>query len=250
MAAPDAARQRVNDWVDQETKGKIKDILPPGSIDPTTRMVLANAIYFKAAWQEPFREESTGPAAFTRLDGSQIQVPTMHLYTGMRYSTGDGYQAVALPYKGNLAEMLIILPDRGGFEAFENSLDAARFAAVLSGMRSDVVQLSLPRFEFTDDLDLKPILSALGMPLAFDPDRADFSNITKAERLLVDKALHKAYVLVNESGTEAAAATVMNAVPASLPQEMSVDRPFIFVIRDVSTGTILFVGRVLNPLDT
>jgi serpin B len=156
---------------------------------------------------------------------------------------------VALPYKGNLAEMLIILPDRGGFGSFESTLDAAKFTAMLSGLQPDVVNLFLPKFEISADIDLKQALSALGMPLAFDFDKAGFSNITKAERLYVDKALHKAYVLVNETGTEAAAATVLNAIPASLPQVMIVDRPFIFVIRDVPTATILFLGRVLNPLD-
>ena len=248
-AGPDAARLKINDWVDQETQGKITDILPPGSLDPTTRLVLANAVYFKAAWQEPFNEKSTSPASFTRLDGSQVQVPTMHLYTEMRYGSGDGYRAVALPYKGDLAEMLIILPDQGGFGAFENMLDTEHYADILSGLRSDVVRLWVPKFEFTADLDLKPVLSALGMPLPFDIDKADFSNISKVERLFVDKALHKAYILVNETGTEASAATVLNAVPASLPQELHIDRPFIFILRDVPTGTILFIGRVLDPLE-
>ncbi len=250
-AAPDSACQQINDWVDRKTKGKIKDILPPGSLQAYTRMVLANAIYFKAAWQEPFMEENTSAAPFTLLDGSQVQVPTMHSYGGIpvRFGSGDGYQAAALPYKGDLAEMVILLPEQGRYESFESALDAARFTTILSGLQSNLVQLSLPKFEFTVDFDLIPVLSALGMPLAFDINRADFSNITRAEQLYVDKALHKAYVLVNERGTEAAAATVFKVVPASLPQEMIIDRPFIFIIRDVPTGTILFVGRVLNPLD-
>ncbi len=250
-AAPDAARQKVNDWVDRETQGKIKDILPPGSLDPTTRLLLANAIYFKAAWQEAFVEKLTGDAPFTRLDGSQVQVPTMRTDNEipLRLASGDGYQAVALPYKGDLAEMMIILPDAGRFEAFESSLDTAQFATIMHALQLRNSKLYMPKFEFTTDFDLIPVLSALGMPLAFDQFKADFSGITKAEQLYVYTALHKAYILVNEAGTEAAAATVFGAMPASLPQELRIDRPFIFVIRDVPTGTILFVGRVLNPLE-
>ena len=146
--------------------------------------------------------------------------------------------------------MVIILPDQGRFESVESTLDAAKFAAILDGLRPGDLTLYMPKFEFTGDFDLKQVLSAMGMPLAFDIDKADFSGITKAERLYVQQALHKAYVLVNEEGTEAAAATIIVMMPASLPtQELRIDRPFIFIIRDVPTGTILFVGRVLNPLD-
>lgn len=250
-AAPDSARQKINDWVDQETKGKIKDIIPPDSVDPSTRMVLANAIYFKAAWQEAFVAEFTHDAPFTLLDGSQVQVRTMQTLDEipLRVGSGEGYQVVALPYKGELAEMVIILPDQGEFGSVESTLDAAHYAAILDELRSGDLTLYMPKFEFSVDFDLIPVLSALGMPLAFDKNEADFSNITKAERLFVDKALHKAYILVNEAGTEAAAATIFGARPVSLPQELRIDRPFIFIIRDGPTGTILFVGRVLNPLD-
>jgi serpin B len=253
-AAPDSARQQINDWVDRETQGKITDIMPPGSVDPSTRMVLANAVYFKAAWQEAFVENLTSDAPFTLLDGSQVQVPTMQTdgEIPVRVGSGDGYQAVALPYKGELAEMVIILPDQGGFGSVESTLDAAKFAAILQELEPGHLTLYMPRFEFSVDFDLIPVLSALGMPLAFDDTNADFSSITKSERLYVYQALHKAYVLVNEAGTEAAAATIFGARPASLPQEpqeLRIDRPFIFIIRDVPTGTILFVGRVLNPLD-
>jgi serpin B len=249
--APDSARQQINDWVDRETQGKIKDVMPPGSVDPRTRMVLANAIYFKAAWQKAFVEKLTRDAPFTRLDGSQVQVPTMQTddEIPLRVGSGEGYQVVALPYKGNLAEMVIILPDHGQFEAVENALDAALYATILDELRPGSLTLYMPKFEFSIDFDLIPVLSALGMPLAFDENKADFSGITKPERLYVYQALHKAYILVNEAGTEAAAATILFARPVSLPQELRIDRPFIFIIRDVPTGTILFVGRVLNPLD-
>jgi serpin B len=251
-AAPDSARQKINDWVNRETKGKIKDVMPPGSVDPSTRMVLANAIYFKAAWQEAFVEKLTRAAPFTLLDGSQVQVPTMQTdgEIPVRVGSNDGYQAVALPYKGELAEMVIILPNQGGFESVESTLDAAKFAVILQELEPSQLTLYMPKFEFSASFDLKSVLSAMGMPLAFDDTKADFSNITKSERLYAQQALHKAYVLVNEAGTEAAAVTFFFMAPASLPpQELRIDRPFIFIIRDVPTGTILFVGRVLNPSD-
>jgi serpin B len=253
VSAPDSARGQINDWVEGETKGKIADIMPPGSVASDTRMVLANAVYFKAAWQEAFVGKLTAPAPFTLLDGSQVQVPTMQTEGGIpvRFAAGEGYQAVALPYKGELAEMVILLPDEGRFESFEDGLDATKFAAILDELAPSSLTLHLPRFEFTADLDLKAVLSGMGMPLAFDDEQADFSGITTAERLYVQQALHKAYVLVNEEGTEAAAATIFGsgATSAPIPHELRIDRPFIFVIRDVPTGTVLFVGRVLNPLE-
>jgi serpin B len=250
FASPDSARQQINDWVDRETQGKIKDIMPPGSVEPDTRLVLSNAIYFKAAWQEAFVERLTHDAPFTLLDGSQVQVPTMETNEEipLRMGSGEGYQAVALPYKGDLAEMVIILPDQGQFEAVESGLDAGKYAAILGGLHQSSSILYMPKYEFTAGFDLIPVLSALGMQLAFDRERADFSGITQAERLYIYKALHKAYILVNEAGTEAAAATIFGARPASLPRMLRIDRPFIFIIRDVPTGTVLFVGRVLNPL--
>jgi serpin B len=250
-AAPDRAQQQINDWVDQQTKGKIKDILPPGSLDPTTRMVLVNAIYFKAAWQEAFVEEFTHESPFTKLDGSKVQVPTMQTDGDipLQAAIGNGFQAISLSYKGNLAEMIIILPDQGSFESVERTLDTEKFYFILAQLKPIHLTLYLPRFEFTADFDLIPILSELGMPLAFDKHDADFSAITKMERLYVYQAFHKAYILANEEGTEAAVTTIFGARPASLPQEFRIDRPFLFIIRDVPTGTILFVGRVLNPLD-
>jgi serpin B len=146
--------------------------------------------------------------------------------------------------------MVIILPNQGGFESVESTLDAAKFAAILQELEPSQLTLYMPKFEFSASFDLKSVLSAMGMPLAFDDTKADFSNITKSERLYAQQALHKAYVLVNEAGTEAAAVTFFFMAPASLPpQELRIDRPFIFIIRDVPTGTILFVGRVLNPSD-
>lgn len=252
ITEPDSARQRINDWVDRETKGKIKDILPPDAVDLDTRLVLANAVYFKAAWDEAFVEKLTHDAPFTLLDGSQVHVPTMQTEGDIpvRIGSGVGYQVVALPYKGDLAEMVIILPDLGEFNSLESTMDSELFEAILQELRPINLTLFMPRFEFTVDFDLKIVLSAMGMPLAFDYTKADFSNITKVERLFVQQAFHKAYILVNEEGTEAAAASIMIPAPVSpLPQYLRIDRPFIFIIRDVPTGTVLFAGRVVNPLD-
>jgi serpin B len=247
----DAASRQINAWVSQQTQKKIKDIISPDSLKNDTRMVLANAIYFKAAWQDAFEVGSTQPGVFTLLDGTQIQVPMMQSQANIeiRSAVYDNYQVVELPYKGNLATLIIILPDADKFESVENALDADAFSAVLDALRVRYVDLYMPKFEFTADFDLVPVLSSLGMPAAFDRNKADFSSITKAERLYVDKALHKAYILVNETGTEAAAATIFGVRPASLPVELHIDRPFIFIIRDGPTGVVLFIGRVLNPLE-
>jgi len=252
VTEPDSARQQINDWVDRETNGKIKDILPPGSVDQDTRLVLANAVYFKAAWQEAFVEKLTQDVAFTLLNGSQVQVPMMQTEGDIpvRFGSGDGYQAIALPYKGDLAEMVIILPDQGAFDSLETTLDENLYEAILQELRPYNLILFMPRFEFSINFDLKVVLSGMGMPLSFDYTKADFSNITKFDRFFVKQAVHKAYILVNEEGTEAAAVSIMIPAPSSHPpQELQLNRPFIFIIRDVPTGMILFAGRVLNPLD-
>lgn len=247
---PDAARGKINQWVEKETKGKISDVLPPGSIEPATRLVLTNAVYFKAAWEEPFVEKWTADASFTLLSGEKIEVPTMRTQSGVtvRYCNGDGFQVAAIPYKGGLAEMLILLPDEGQYETFETDLDSEKYAAILAELRSSLFTLYMPGFEFTSDFDLKQILSAMGMPLAFDENRADFGGITSSERLFVQRAVHKAYILADEKGTEAAAVTLYAVPAAALPLELHIDRPFMFVIRDIPTGAILFMGRVLNPV--
>ena len=253
LGAPADAANQVNRWVDEQTRGKIKDVLDPNTLDPTTRLLLANAVYFKANWQEAFVKKLTSDAPFTLLDGTQVQVPMMESdgVIPVRIATGEGYQAVALAYKGELAEMVILLPDQGNFEAFEGSLDASRFSSILAELSPASVPLHMPKFEFSSDFNLVPILSEMGMPLAFDPQNADFSRISKEEQLYVENALHMAYVLVNEEGTEAAAVTIFQVAPASLPpSEVRIDRPFIFIIRDVPSGTVLFVGRVLNPLES
>ena len=247
---PEAARQAINRWVEKETEEKIKDLLPPGSINGLTRLVLSNAIYFNATWMNPFSEEATQDGAFHLLDGRTVTVPMMQQSAHLGYGEGQGYQLVELPYVGGEMSMVILLPAEGEFEAFAESLDAQALAAMLEGTEPTQVALALPRFEYEASLQLKDALTRLGMVQAFDITTADFSGLTGQPDLFIDDVYHKAFVAVDEKGTEAAAATAvvmqLKAMPAQ-PKEMRVDRPFIFLIRDVQTGAILFLGHVANP---
>ncbi len=245
----EAARRKINDWVSQSTNQKIKDIIPEGALDALTRLVLANAVYFKAAWLHPFEPDATQPDAFRRLDGSTADVPMMHEQSGFSWMQGDGYRAVELPYVGWQLSMLIVLPDEGKFGDVETRLDAEFLNATLAGLQSGEVILALPKFKFEWSLGLGEGLGALGMQDAFNPQAADFSGMDGKRDLYVSQILHKAYVAVDEAGTEAAAATTAIMEAASLPSdlvEFTIDRPFFFIIRDNPTGTILFVGRVMD----
>lgn len=250
----EAIRKEINDWASNETNDKIQDLIPNGVLDPSTKMVLVNAIYFKADWLHQFDPNDTHDASFHLLDGSDVQVKMMsQSLFGLPYVQGDGYQAVELPYKGESAAMDIIVPDEGKFNEFESTLDSQRLNEILSNMQpGGGLELALPKFNFTKDFDLKERLIALGMPDAFDPDRADFSGMTGGRDLYIDNVLHKAFVAVDEKGTEAAAATAVIMAPTSAmlaDVTITIDRPFIFVIRDLPSSQILFVGRVLNPME-
>jgi serpin B len=247
-ADPETCRRAINEWVEKQTETRIRDLLPEKSITEITRLVLTNAIYFNASWAKPFDEKNTAAGTFHLVGGGQVTVPLMHGSFAGSYGEGAGYKAVALPYDGGELSMLVIVPDAGTFDAFEQSLTGAVVEGVVSGLKASDVMLTLPKFEFTAPLGLKEHLQALGMKAAFD-DRADLSGIDGRDDLFVQDVLHKAFVKVNEAGTEAAAATAVIVGRTSIPQlvELVVDRPFIFLIRDHATNTILFVGRVLNP---
>lgn len=247
---PEGARKTINDWVSEQTEGRIRDLIPPGAIDTLTRLVLTNAIYFNAAWANPFDPAETRDGAFHLLDGSQVTVPMMRQTAGYRYAAGDGFQAVELPYDGRELAMVILLPDADRFEEFERSLDAGRLEEILSGLADQEVTLTMPRFRVESDFSLKDTLTAMGMPVAFEPGRADFSGMNGRRDLYISAVLHKAFVAVDENGTEAAAATAVIFKEAGAPMqpvEVTVDHPFIFLIRDLQTGAILFIGRVVNP---
>ena len=248
----DAVRQQINNWVSNQTKNKINDLLAPGSVDALTRMVLVNAIYFKADWDVPFDANNTSDSNFNRLDGSQSQVKMMNNgKLTLPYIKGNGYQAVELPYNGNTAAMDIIMPDQGNFQNFESTLDAQKINEIFNSMQSTPIALGLPKFTFTTNFSLSDQLKSLGMTDAFDSNKADFSGMTGNHDLFISDVIHKAYVAVDEKGTEAAAATavIMEAMSAPMQQKVHlvIDHPFIFIIRDLKSGQILFVGRVLNP---
>ena len=248
---PEAARVRINDWVSEQTENKINDLIPEGAINPLTTLVLTNAIYFKASWEHAFLEDLTKDDTFTLLNGTQVTVPMMSWSEGetIRYAEGDGYQAVELPYKDTSMSMLILLPELGRFEEFENMLTAERVNGIVENLGYHGVILKMPKFRFEAPLNLSDTLAEMGMPIAFT-DQADFSGITPDRSLFISKVLHKAFISVDENGTEAAAATAVIMSETAFPPQpitVSIDHPFIFLIRDTNTGAILFLGRMLDP---
>jgi serpin B len=246
---PEEARKIINDWVSQQTEERIEELIPQGVIDAATRLVLTNAIYFNAAWQFPFDEKLTTEGLFTLLDGSQIGVPVMTQQQQFKYAEGDGFQAVELPYDGKELSMLILLPQEGLFKDFEKQLSADLVDDIMDTLSSQPVALSMPKFEYESDFSLKDTLADMGMPIAFTGG-ADFSGMTGSGDLFIAEVLHKAFVSVNEAGTEAAAATAVimqeSAAPGS-PIEFNMDRPFIYLIRDNATGACLFLGSLVSP---
>jgi len=247
-ADPEAARSAINRWVAARTNDRIRQLLGPRTIDEMTRFVLVNAIYFKGSWAESFRKSATKKATFHRLDGSAVQVPTMHGSIAGGYSQGNGWQAVDLDYTG--ATMTVILPDPGRFADVQKGLDAAFLAELRAKWAYTEVHLSLPRWSSTTDLDLVENLKALGIRDLFDADLSDLRGIADAG-LYVSQIIHQATIKVDEGGTEAAAATaVIGGTTGGGPDgevTVKVDRPFIYLIRDSNTGEILFAGRVLDP---
>jgi serpin B len=244
---PDPSRVTINDWVAEQTEQRIKDLIPPGSIDAMTRLVLTNAIYFNAAWENPFDEDATSNADFYLLDGGKVSVPMMHQTKSLGYTAGDGYLAVELPYDGHELSMVVIMPD--DLASFEASLSGEQAAGIVDSLRYQQVSLAMPKFEYDYRLGLKDALNKLGMGIAFTQD-ADFSGMDGKKDLYIQDALHKAFISVDEAGTEAAAATAvivgLTAAPAQ-PVAVTLDHPFIYFIRDIETGSVLFVGRVVNP---
>jgi serpin B len=246
---PREAVARLNAWVAEATEGRIPAIA--GWLDPLTRVILANAVYFKAAWQWPFEAAATRPAPFRLLDGHSVEVPMMHHKRAFGYARSRGIQAVRLPYSNDWFALTILLPDTGRLEAAERKLDSSMLLDLV-GLREGGrdLRLWLPRFRIESAVELRPHCEALGIVDAFGP-RADFSGISSEPGFALSQVLHRARVDVDEEGTEAAAATATIMVGAALwapkPREVRVDRPFLFVISDRPTGSILFMGRVVDP---
>jgi len=243
-AQSDAARLTINDWASEQTEGKIEDLLPQGAIDPSTILVLANAIYFNAAWRSPFPQEATRDAPFVLLDGREITVPTMQGTMRLRYAEGPGYQAVELPYQGERFAMLIVLPEAGSYPTFADAFDAEQLERIADALQIATFELHMPKFGYGSGFKLADTLGEMGMPAAFQ--NADFSGMDGTGGLFIDNVYHKAFISVDEAGTEAAAATAV-VMARSLPERLQINRPFVYLIRDTETGSLLFVGEVLYP---
>lgn len=251
---PEGVRDEINQWVADHTGDKIQDIVPEGAITEDSRLVLANAVYFYGGWLLTFDESNTQDGNFTLVDGSTATVPFMHQQDRFSYTTGDGFQVIELPYAGSQFAFTIILPDDGQFATVEQRLTPDFLTTALSQLGSRELVLAMPKFEFDYSASLADTLQALGMTDAFDPNLADFSGMLDAsapQPLAIGDVLHKAFIAVDENGTEAAAATTVlmagAAAPVDKPLDVTIDHPFIFLIRDTQTGAILFMGRVMDP---
>lgn len=250
---PQGAVKTINTWVANKTENRITDLLD--SLERDTALVLVNAVYFNANWAEEFQENATADGTFQAPAGPKT-VKMMHASAPIptRFVRTERHDAVAIPYKNREVEMLAVMPAAGTLDSYESALDAKALDEVLGSLTSREVKLSMPRFTIKgESVSLKPALTSLGADVIFDAARADLSGITRQTQLYVDDVLHQAFVKVNEKGTEAAAATAIVAratsAPIDPPIELTLDRPFLFFIRDVATGAILFFGRVVDPVE-
>jgi serpin B len=248
VGASEKARTAINGWTAEQTHDRIPEIIPQGAVNEMTRLVLVNALYFKAPWSTPFEVDATTDDEFHLGSGETVAVPTMHGSAG--YGEGDGWRAAHLSYAGGTLAMTVVLPD----EAREDDLDALVAGGGLPDLlerQPGEVDLSLPRWKFLVGGSLSDALTGLGMTTAFDPGAADFSAMTAEADLIVTDVLQQVFIAVDEAGTEAAASTAVIAgvtsAPAHTPEPLVVDRPFLFVIHDVEHGTPLFLGKVVDP---
>jgi serpin B len=243
------ARQAINRWVEKQTQDKIKELLKRGVLDADTRLVLTNAIYFKGDWASQFKKDRTRQAPFQVSAKKKVTVPLMTQTARFNYLVGDGFQALELPYAGKDLSMVVLLPRKAdGLADLEKKLTAEQLAGWLKGLRREKVTVVLPRFKATSEFSLKGTLSSMGMPTAFT-GRADFSGMDGKRDLFLSAVVHKAFVDVNEQGTEAAAATgvVAKTVSAEIIADFRADHPFVFLIRDQRSDSILFLGRLADP---
>jgi serpin B len=254
--APDQSRLTINQWVEQKTAEKIKGLLPAGSILPSTLLVLTNAIYFKGTWVRSFDEKLTQPSDFMVTKDRKVTAPLMTQEANFGYMEQPGIQVLELPYNGEELSMIVILPRQlpgevDGLPAFESSLTEEKLTGMISSLSSHKVIVYLPKFTIAPSFELAQTLSEMGTPLAFN-SHADFSGMNGKRDLFFSAVFHKAFVNVDEKGTEAAAATAAVAVRSAMvhrpPIVFRADHPFLFLIRDKRSGSILFMGRMTNPL--
>lgn len=257
--ATEAARHTINQWVEQRTENKIRELLQPGSLNSYTRLVLTNAIYFKGDWEKPFEKEDTKDEDFRLSAAQAIKTPLMHMTEGFNYFDGGSFQALEIPYKNKELSMIILLPKAmKGLSAFEQSLTPANMQEWLDQLQpAREVIVTMPKFKMKAQFGLGVTLIAMGMKEAFDAKMADFSGMASRKtmqrdgNLYISAVIHKAYIDVNEEGTEAAAATgVIRRSGAARPKPPIIfraDHAFMFLIRDNRSGSILFIGRVTDP---
>lgn len=256
--APDAARLRINGWVEAQTNARVKDLLAPRTVTGETTLVLVNAVYFLGQWEHGFSVSGTAPAPFHVSPAETKNVPTMNLTETFPFVEERAYKAVELPYRGAATSFVVVVPTAiDGLDALESSFDERTLSSLVASLRDTEVAVSLPKLELgpPSALALRPSLEALGIMAAFSPDRADFTGIAnpprRDDRLYVDNVFHKAFIRVDEKGTEAAAASAVEMAYAAGPPapkpELVADRPFLFFLRDRASGLVLFMGRVRDP---
>ncbi len=249
--AVESARITINSWIDKETKGKIKDLIQPRVLNKMTRLVLTNAIYFKGNWARQFKKDKTENAPFTLLNGKRIDVAMMNKTADFNYMETESFQIIGLPYTNNELSMIILLPKEiDGLAGIEETLILKNLSQWLGRFHKCQVMVSVPKFKVISQFSLADTLKSMGMPDAFS-EKADFSGMNAKRDLYISAVIHKAYVDVNEEGTEAAAATAAiigekSIAPGAIPV-FRADHPFLFLIRDNHSGSILFIGRMMNP---
>jgi serpin B len=252
--ALEKSRERINAWVAEQTANKILDLIPTGVLQPATKLVLTNAVYFKAEWTHSFNEGATRPADFVS-GADKLSVPTMSLTETFKYGELDTAQVVELPYADGSLSMVVVLPAaKDGLAALEQSLSGASFDRWTSALAAQQVHLALPKFKMGSSFALSEALQALGIKDAFHEGKADLSGMDGSHKLFLSQVVQKTFIAVDEKGTEAAAATAVMVASRAMklhneppPKEFKADHPFFFFLRDVKSGTILFAGRVMNP---
>lgn len=250
FARAEEARTTINTWTSEHTHERVKEIIPPGLLDGNTRLVLVDTVHFLAAWQEPFRAEATRTEPFVRADETRVDAPFLHSTTRRPYAETERAQVVELVYEGGTMSMGLVLPKTGRTLADVTANED--FAAWTGALREQRIDLALPKYEFRFGRELRPVLEKLGLKLAFDAERADFSGILK-DPLVIGAVLQEAFIAVDEKGTEAAAATAVVMVRSTSQREpetpiaFRADRPFLFYIRHRASGAVLFVGHVADP---
>jgi serpin B len=250
-AQPEQARATINDWVAGQTMDKIEELFPEGQFDCNTALALVSAIYFKADWAEQFDPDATADRPFRLLSGETVSVPTMSAELAIHVAEQSDLTMLDIAYQDDELSMVILLPaEPDGLPELEASLEPERIEQLIADSVPDELSVELPRFEIRSKPEVKQALIDLGMVTAFDPGAADFSRMASGPPLAVDDVVHEAYVLVDEKGTEAAAASGVEMTFRAAPLPIQVAHPFLFLIRDRLTESILFMGRVVDPLQT